>query len=69
MQLGLINITKKSEAIDKENAEFLYLSKSLGGDPYGTKKLVVSEHTELFLSMDKTLKTPKNSIRIPSASF
>ena len=55
----VINITKKSEAIDRDNTEFLYLSKSLGGDPYGTKKLVLSEYTEHFLSRDETLKTLK----------
>lgn len=53
----VINITSLVDALDARNTEFLYLSKSLGGDPYGIKKLVLNKDNEHLISRDKILKT------------
>ncbi len=53
----LINITSSTNIIDEGKTDFLYLSSSLGGQPYGAKRLVLKEKNGNYLLRDKTLKT------------
>lgn len=54
----VINITKSLDAIDKEESNLKYFSESLGGLPFGAKKLRLKPYEDkYYIARDKTLNT------------